>query len=772
MEVLTLLALLLMPVASPASEGSTATAFSQDSALAVLRYLSVDIGPRPMGSPAEQRALQFAVEQFRSHGCDEAYLMPMSSAHGVNTQSGVAIGVVKGKTGRIIIIGGHMDSAGPEIPGTNDDGSGAACVIELARVLAQRQHESTLMFCCWGGEEQGLEGSKYFVEHFDKLDSVVLMLQIDMADGASILEIDPDYAGVSAPRWLVTAAYDVFYNELRSEGLVYPVASATLNSAAGGSTGSDHDSFLEKGIPAIDFTSDVDYPIHTPQDNIANFTPSGLKKSGDLVLKLTERFDGGVPSRSTERYMLLQVGTTPWFVPQVGLWLVGILSIALAVFAFFTLRRRHNAGGGSPVRWSAFKLVLFTIVIQACIWLSETMFGLARGMRFPWVNNYDGFVALGLAAGLIGLWIVLQAIKRLPLDQRFFPFAWRSLLYLSLITVLTALLSARLAVFFALATAFMSAAFLVRSSIARVMLWGLSLLIVVRLVFFEELGLIQRTISENRIHSMGGSVMYELAFIALFTFLSLPFVFGFAALYRSSGTDLLWLRRFRGRWGIIFAAGFVACISALLTNRPVYGAKWYSNILVEQRHSLGTDSSAIEIKGSEYFRGARMNSGNAEVLLPERTNFYRPTLATPSNVGWLSIERSLNIAADTGDSRIISRVTNIHSVFRPYIVVATYRSEEPFTIESPHSHGGGIRYGRESSRHKFFAWYSFPDTGITLPVTFRVKHGQRISETVEATFDSLAAGLRISKALTNIQYRTIVTARDTFSTDVPESEGH
>jgi putative aminopeptidase FrvX len=130
-----------------------------------------------MGSPAEQRALQFAVEKFRSVGCQEAFLMPIAVAAQVNTSSGNAVGILKGKTDRIILIGGHIDSSGPDIPGANDDGSGAACVLELARVLSQRQNSSTIVFCCWGGEEEGLRGSEYFVNHFDRIDSVALMVQ-------------------------------------------------------------------------------------------------------------------------------------------------------------------------------------------------------------------------------------------------------------------------------------------------------------------------------------------------------------------------------------------------------------------------------------------------------------------------------------------------------------------------------------------------------------------------------------------------------------------
>src|SRR6185436_3039806 len=164
--------------------------FSQANALHHLHTLAVEIGPRPMGSPAERKALEYAVAQFREHGCDTAYIMNMPYSSRANTTSGIAVGIRRGATARMIVIGGHIDSAGPEIPGADDDGSGAATVIELSRVLSRRPSQSTLVFCCWGGEEQGLEGSKYFADHFEQIDSVALMLQIDMANGDGLIELD------------------------------------------------------------------------------------------------------------------------------------------------------------------------------------------------------------------------------------------------------------------------------------------------------------------------------------------------------------------------------------------------------------------------------------------------------------------------------------------------------------------------------------------------------------------------------------------------------
>src|SRR5260221_576660 len=84
--------------------------------------------------------------------------MPFDRTGRVNTSSGIAVGIKRGATGRIILIGGHIDSAGPEIPGADDDGSGAATVLELARLFGHKPSHSTLVFCCVGGEEQRLDG--------------------------------------------------------------------------------------------------------------------------------------------------------------------------------------------------------------------------------------------------------------------------------------------------------------------------------------------------------------------------------------------------------------------------------------------------------------------------------------------------------------------------------------------------------------------------------------------------------------------------------------
>jgi hypothetical protein len=72
---------------------------------------------------------------------------------------------------RIYVVSGHYDSmctsptdAKCDAPGANDDASGTAAVLEMARVMAKYKFDATIVFMAVAGEEQGLLGSTYFAE--------------------------------------------------------------------------------------------------------------------------------------------------------------------------------------------------------------------------------------------------------------------------------------------------------------------------------------------------------------------------------------------------------------------------------------------------------------------------------------------------------------------------------------------------------------------------------------------------------------------------------
>ena len=80
-------------------------------------------------------------------------------------------GTLPESAGRTYIVSGHYDSmcnsptdATCDAPGANDDASGTAAVLEMARVMAKYEFDATIIFMAVAGEEQGLLGSTYAAE--------------------------------------------------------------------------------------------------------------------------------------------------------------------------------------------------------------------------------------------------------------------------------------------------------------------------------------------------------------------------------------------------------------------------------------------------------------------------------------------------------------------------------------------------------------------------------------------------------------------------------
>lgn len=76
---------------------------------------------------------------------------------------------------RVYVVSGHYDSmctspvdAECDAPGANDDASGTAAVLEMARVMSKRRFDATLVFMAVAGEEQSLLGSTHFAEEAKK----------------------------------------------------------------------------------------------------------------------------------------------------------------------------------------------------------------------------------------------------------------------------------------------------------------------------------------------------------------------------------------------------------------------------------------------------------------------------------------------------------------------------------------------------------------------------------------------------------------------------
>ncbi len=106
---------------------------------------------------------------------------------------------------RVYVVSGHYDSmcnldatdATCDAPGANDDASGVAAALEMARVMSKRKFDATIVFMAVAGEEQGLLGATYFAEQAkQKQMDIEAMFTNDIIGGVTSYKNAPDRQSV------------------------------------------------------------------------------------------------------------------------------------------------------------------------------------------------------------------------------------------------------------------------------------------------------------------------------------------------------------------------------------------------------------------------------------------------------------------------------------------------------------------------------------------------------------------------------------------------
>lgn len=128
--------------------------------------------------PGNDKAAQYIYEKFQSFGLQVQY----------ETFSSTGKNVIATKPGlsdsqAYFVICGHYDDmpSGTTAPGADDNASGTATVLELARVFSQYNFNYTIKFICFDEEEQGLIGSNYYATQArNRNDSIIGVINLDM----------------------------------------------------------------------------------------------------------------------------------------------------------------------------------------------------------------------------------------------------------------------------------------------------------------------------------------------------------------------------------------------------------------------------------------------------------------------------------------------------------------------------------------------------------------------------------------------------------------
>jgi len=172
----------------------------------------------------------------------------------------------------VVILGAHYDTV-PDIAGANDNASGTAVLLTMARELSQQSFPFDLQLIAFGSEELGLWGSRHYVESLstEQQGRVIAMLNFDSLGNGSRLRARGD---------------DILTQPLMEDSKARGIELTVRQSRGRG--GSDHASFAAVGIPNIFFSSNDFSRLHTPEDTLESINSQLLGDTVRLALNLLD----------------------------------------------------------------------------------------------------------------------------------------------------------------------------------------------------------------------------------------------------------------------------------------------------------------------------------------------------------------------------------------------------------------------------------------------------------------------------------------------------
>ncbi len=275
--------------------------FSSDSMRETVNYLAGDeLKGRGLGTRGIELAAEFIARRF-----SDAHLLPAGDddrsyfqtwreedgeGRAIMLKNVVGVLLPVGNDHRStegIVVGAHYDHVGFSAaengrefvyyPGADDNASGIAVLIELARVLAKKPLQKKIFFVAFTGEESGRKGSRSFLTRSRRYgdDRIVAMVNIDTVGrlgNKKVLIFGAD----SAPEWkrIVTEAS-------RTAGVDIDIAFRELDA-------SDQKSFHEKGIPAIQLSSGPHPDYHRTTDTPDKIDLEGMERIARFAQEVIE----------------------------------------------------------------------------------------------------------------------------------------------------------------------------------------------------------------------------------------------------------------------------------------------------------------------------------------------------------------------------------------------------------------------------------------------------------------------------------------------------
>ena len=158
------------PAAPDARSVAASTAAIRSDLAALQQIADQHGGNRAAGTPGHDASVAYVTGRLLAAGYRpqvQRFELQSDTDQAVQPGTNILAELPGTRSDNVVMVGAHLDSV-PAGPGMNDDASGAAATLELARQLAGARLPATVRFAWWDGEELGHQGSNHYVGALDE----------------------------------------------------------------------------------------------------------------------------------------------------------------------------------------------------------------------------------------------------------------------------------------------------------------------------------------------------------------------------------------------------------------------------------------------------------------------------------------------------------------------------------------------------------------------------------------------------------------------------
>ncbi|HTE55059.1 MAG TPA: M28 family peptidase [Kofleriaceae bacterium] len=243
----------------------------------VRRLCAPDLAGRGSYQPGGRAAASYMAAELAAAGLEVVRQPIAAGADNV-------IGILRGGPDAVLVSAHYdhlgVDAAGRVFPGADDNASGAAVLLGLARAAARHPHRHTLLFASFGAEEAGLVGSGVYVSRpIWPLERTLAVLNFDMV-GRNFFEWGSGRSGAAAIVGLEARPdlLEVARRAAAPAGLDLVPVPAALVELFGFEDRTDDWWFRRRGILSIHMSTSLHEDYHQPTDTADRLAPAQLER--------------------------------------------------------------------------------------------------------------------------------------------------------------------------------------------------------------------------------------------------------------------------------------------------------------------------------------------------------------------------------------------------------------------------------------------------------------------------------------------------------------